>query len=311
METALALAAVAAGFTVSVVASRHAVANTAELAAGTGLPPFVIGFTLLAIGTDLPEIANSIVSSITGHGDLNVGDSIGSAATQVTLVLGLLPLVGGAFVISKKRVGRVGVATLFALFLGAALMTDGHISRFDAVVLISAWLIGTFVTWGPPPEDTQLPLQLVAADKIKKTAIVLFALAIVGGATLVAVWGLTNLAEALSVPEYIIAFFLASIGTSLPELVVTTTAIRRGERELAIGDALGATFIDSTLSLGIGPLIAPVAVTASLAVVGSLSAAIAVGIVTLTLALRGRHDWRTGVPFIVLYLLFYVVLLNL
>jgi cation:H+ antiporter len=140
---------------------------------------------------------------------------------------------------------------------------------------------------------------------------VLFALAIVGGATLVAVWGLTNLAEALSVPEYIIAFFLASIGTSLPELVVTTTAIRRGERELAIGDALGATFIDSTLSLGIGPLIAPVAVTASLAVVGSLSAAIAVGIVTLTLALRGRHDWRTGVPFIVLYLLFYVVLLNL
>ncbi|MEA1902438.1 MAG: hypothetical protein U9N56_02815 [Actinomycetota bacterium] len=310
LDAAIAVLAVIVGFTVSVLASRRAVDHTADLAAGTRLPPFVIGFTLLAVGTDLPEIANSIVASVSGHGDLNVGDSVGSAATQVTLILGLLPIVGGALVISKRRVARIGIATVFALLLGVALMADGDISRLDAVVLVSAWIIGSAVTWGPPPSGAQMPLQLEAAAKAKKTFIALFSLAIVGGATIVAVWGLTQLASAISVPEYLVAFFLASIGTSLPELVVTITAMKRGQSELAIGDALGATFVDSTLSIGIGPLIAPIAVTTSLVIPGSLAAAAAVGVVALVLAIRGRHDWRSGFVFILIYLAFYVVLLN-
>jgi cation:H+ antiporter len=194
------------------------------------------------------------VAWISGHGDLNVGDSVGSAATQATLVLGLLPLIGGAFVISKKRVARIGIATVFALLLGAALMIDGFISRLDAIVLLSAWIIGTAIMWGPAPADTQLSLQLEATAKVKKVFLVLSALALVAVGTTGAVWGLTRLAEAISTPEYVVAFFLASIGTSLPELVVTTTAIRQGQRELAIGDALGSSFLDSTLSIGIGPL---------------------------------------------------------
>lgn len=310
VDVAIPIGAVLVGFVLSVMASRRAVTNTTDLASGTSIPPFVVGFTLLAIGTDLPEIANSIVSSISGHGDLNVGDSVGSAATQATLVLGLLPIVGGALTLSKTRVLRIGIGTVFALLLGTALMMDGDISRFDATVLCSAFVIGIAITWGPPPEGTQMELSLVAAEKLKKAGVVLVSLAIVGGATTLAVWGLTELSEALSVPEYIVAFFLASIGTSLPELVVTTTAVRRKQTELAIGDALGASFIDSTLSIGIGPLIAPVAVTTSLAVAGSLAAAVAVGLVALVLAIRGKHDWATGIPFILLYVVFYVVLLN-
>ena len=310
VDGALPVGAVLLGFVISVVASRRAVANTTELAAGTSIPPFVVGFTLLAVGTDLPEIANSIVSSISGHGDLNVGDSVGSAATQATLVLGLLPIVGGALTLSKTRVLRIGIGTVFALLLGTALMMDGDITRFDALVLCVAFVIGIAITWGPPPEGTQMELSLQATEKLKKTGVVLVSLAVVGAATTLAVWGLTELSEALSVPEYIVAFFLASIGTSLPELVVTTTAMRRHQTELAIGDALGASFIDSTLSIGIGPLIAPVAVTTSLAVAGSLAAATAIGLVSLVLALRGRHTWATGLPFILLYVTFYVVLLG-
>lgn len=309
IDVLVAIGAVLAGFVLSVLASRRAVSNTAELAAGTSIPPFVVGFTLLALGTDLPEIANSIVTSVSGHGDLNVGDSVGSAATQATLVLGLLPIVGGALTVSKTRVVRIGIATVFALLLGAGLMMDGDVSRFDAVVLCSAFVIGLAITWGPPPEGTQMELSLEAAAKIKKTISVLLSLAIVGAGTTLAVWGLTRLSETLSVPEYIVAFFLASIGTSLPELVVTTTAMRRRQTELAIGDALGASFIDSTLSIGVGPLIAPIAVTSSLVMTGSLVAATAVGIVSLVLAMRGKHSWATGIPFILLYVVLYAVLL--
>ena len=121
---------------------------------------------------------------------------------------------------------------------------------------------------------------------------------------------MSSLAETLDIPEYIVAFFLAAIGTSLPELVVTLTAIRQGQKDLAIGNALGATFIDSTLSIGIGPLIAPVLVTPSLVVVGSVGAAVAIGLVAGILALRGKHDWRTGILFILIYLAFYFLLLT-
>ncbi|MEA1902071.1 MAG: hypothetical protein U9N56_00935 [Actinomycetota bacterium] len=312
LDSTLAILGVIGGFTLSVLASRKAVDNTAELAAGTNIPPFVVGFTLLALGTDLPEIANSIVSSLAGHGDLNVGDSVGSAATQATLVLGLLPFVGGAAImLSKTRVLRIGIATVFALLLGAGLMLDGEISRIDAMIFIAAWAIATAFTWGPPPEGTQMELSLEATEKLKKTLVVLLALAVVGGATLLAVWGLTTLAEAINVPEFIVAFFLASLGTSLPELVVATTAMRRHQTELAVGDALGATLIDSTLSIGIGPLIAPIVVTTSLVVPGSILTAGAVGIVALVLSIRGNHDWRSGVAFVLIYPALYLVLLNI
>ena len=312
LDGAIALAAVVVGFTISVLASRKAVSNTTELAAGTNIPPFVVGFTLLALGTDLPEIANSIVSSVLGEGDVNVGDSVGSAATQATLVLGLLPIVGGgAILLSKTRVLRIGIATVFALLLGAGLMADGNVSRFDALILIGAFAISMAFTWGPPPEGTQEELSLEAPQKLKKTLWILLALGIVGAATTLAVWGLRELAEAINVPKFIVAFFLASLGTSLPELVVASTAMRHHQTELAVGDALGATLIDSTLSIGIGPLIAPIVVTTSLVIPASIMTAGVVGIVALVLSVRGRHTWRTGILFMGLYLALYVVLLNI
>ncbi len=306
----IAVAAVVGGFVAAVLASRRAVTSTAEIAAGTRIPRFVIGFTLLAVGTDLPEIANSIAASVTGHGDLNVGDSVGSTATQVTLVLGLLPILAGAtFAISRPRISRVGVATVGALLLGAGLMVDGHLSRLDAVVLLAVWGLGSIFTFARAPEGTQLDLPLGAPGKLGKIASVLVSLAIVGTGALIALWGMTVLAEALSVPEYVIAFFGASIGTSLPELVVEIAALRQGQYELAIGDALGSSFVDSTLSIAAGPLIAPVAVTSALVVRGSVAAAVAVASVLSILALRRRHDWITGIGLVLTYVAFYVLLL--
>jgi cation:H+ antiporter len=310
LRLVLAGVAVAGGFLSAVLASRRAVANTVELAAGTRIPRFVIGFTLLAVGTDLPEIANSIASSVTGHGDLNVGDSVGSTATQVTLVLGLLPIIAAtSFVISRRRFVRVGSSTVVALLVGVFLMLDGRISRVDALILLAIWAVGSVLTFSRAPEGTQLDLPLAARGKLVKVGVVLLALAVVGVGALSAVWGMTVLAEAMSVPEYIIAFFGASIGTSLPELIVEFTAVRQGQSELAIGDAVGSSFVDATLSIGIGPLIAPVAVTADLVVRGSLVAAAAVTIVVSMLAIRRRHDWVTGLVLVLVYLAFYFLLI--
>ncbi len=307
-ELIAAAVSVALGFVVAVWASQRAVSHAADLAAMSKLPRFMIGFTLLAIGTDLPEIANSIVSSVTGHGDLNVGDSVGSAATQLTLILGLLPILGAvAFKVSRHRMIRVGIAIVGALLLGIALMTDGFLSRLDALILLGAWAVGSALLFGPGQHEEQETLPFGTNGRLSKVAIVVGALGVVALATVAAVWGLTVLAEALEVPEYLLAFFVASIGTSLPELIVDVTAVRQGQREMAIGGVMGASFIDSTLSIAAGPLIAPVAVTASLAVTGSLLAVGATIIVVSLLSWRRSHDWKSGVALLGVYAAFYVV----
>lgn len=101
------------------------------------------------------------------------------------------------------------------------------------------------------------------------------------------------------------------MGTSLPELTVSVTAVRRGQSDLAMGNILGASFIDSTLSLGAGPLLVPVAVTADIAVTGSIIAAAAIGFAMLILSVKKRHDWLSGVTLIGVFLLVYALILNL
>ena len=96
-----------------------------KLAHGLSIPPFIIGVTFFAVGTDIPEIANSVMASLAGHGDLNVGDSIGSVVTQITLVLGLFPFLGGRFVVGRYRAVATSSLTIAALLIGAFLVADG------------------------------------------------------------------------------------------------------------------------------------------------------------------------------------------
>jgi cation:H+ antiporter len=303
------MALIVGGLLVALFASRVAVDRAVALAAGTRVPPFVVGITLLAIGTDLPEIANSIVASIADQGDLNVGDSIGSAGTQVTLVLGLLPFVVGTFVVGARRVLRIGTVTVVALLGGAFLLADGFLSRGDAALLFVGWIVGSVVVWRDLPPGAEPAIQVRYADRWRQGLEALLALALVGAGAGGAVWGFTRIAELLDVPTYLLAFFAASIGTSLPELVVDITALRRGERDMAVGDVLGSSFVDSTLSIAAGPLLAPTAITASLAVRGSLAAAVAVALVVVVLARFREHNRWTGLLLLAIYGGFYAALL--
>ena len=128
------------------------------------------------------------------------------------------------------------------------------------------------------------------------------------GATL-GVRGITELADLWGVPTFLVAYFGASIGTSLPELVVAFTAIRRGETELAIGDVLGSSFADATLSISIGPLLFPTAVDGNLALTGALVAAGGATLVALLLGRGGDHGRRNGAILLLAYVASWPILL--
>lgn len=304
----LAVIAIVAGFTVTVLASRRAVSHARLLAEATAISPFIVGVTLFAIGTDLPEIANSVIASLADHGDLNVGDSVGSAVTQITLVLGLLPLTVGAFVVGRRRVLRPGLATVIALLVGAALFADGSLARFDAIILISMWVGGSlYIGLGQEPAD-QPVMRVPPRNALRHAVAALTMLAGVGIGAAVAIWGLIGAAETLDVPEYTVAFVIGALGTSLPELAANLTALRAGARDLAIGGVMGSSFVDSTLSISVGPLVAPTAITASLAVRGALIGATMVGAVVVLLSLTRQHSRWTGAGCLGLWILAYVLL---
>lgn len=294
-----------AGLVTAAYGSRWAVGQAIILAQGLRVSPYLIGFALLSIGTDIPEIANSILASVSGHGDLNVGDSVGSVATQITLGLAVIGLVGGSFPIGRGRVMPVTLLTVMALVLGAVLTADGWFSRRDGLVLLAGWAGASAVVWrtGRPLDES--PMEEAAGRPLLAALQVLGSLALVGLGAAAVVRAVIELAPLVGIPEYVISFFATSIGTSLPEIVVDINAIRVGRRDLAVGDVLGSCLVDATLSIGIGPVVAPGAVTAALALRGAVVATGAVTVATLLLLMTGRLDRRVGVVLVVCYLLMY------
>jgi cation:H+ antiporter len=309
VDLAVQLALLVGGLALALVASDVAVSYTRALAAALGAPSFVVGVVLVALGTDLPEIANSIASHLQDQGDVNVGDSVGSTLTQNTLVLGLFPLIVAVIAISRREVGLVMGLTVVGLALTALFVSDGHLGRVDGTVLVLAWIvsIGLVARLGAGHVVDEPPHVRIEGH-VRQALVVLGMLILVGIGATVAVRSLVGLAEDLGVPAFALAFFGASIGTSAPEIVVDLTALARGAPGIALGDALGSSLVDATLSIGIGPLVQPASVTARLAVVATIYTAIAITLVALLLLVRRRHD-RVSAPVLIgLYALSYVVL---
>jgi cation:H+ antiporter len=299
------------GLGVALVASDVAVSYTRSLAALLGAPPFVVGVVLVALGTDLPEIANSIASHLQEEGDVNVGDSVGSTLTQYTFVLGLFPLVIAVIAISRLQVGLVSVLTIGGLLLTTLFVLDGSLGRVDGLVLVLAWAVSMLlVTRLLPPAEPENPPAVRFRGRSAQVVVIMGALVVVGFGATLAVRSLVALSEEIGVPEFLLAFFGASLGTSAPEIAVDITALRQGAPAIALGDALGSSLIDSTLSIGIGPIVEPAPVTTRLAVTASLYTAAAIAAVALVLISRRRHD-RVSAPILMgLYALSYVVLIS-
>ena len=169
-----------AGVGLTLVASRKAVHYASALANGLAIPPFLIGVTLVSIGTDIPEIANSIIASVAGHGDLNVGDSVGSVMTQITLVFGLLPFFSGTISIHRRRTLLIGSFIVISLLMGMGLISDGYLSRIDAVILIITWAVFTGLSWHYAPQLSKPVLPTPSKRKLFHAFLVLIFLSLVG-----------------------------------------------------------------------------------------------------------------------------------
>ncbi|MFX1419808.1 MAG: sodium:calcium antiporter [Promethearchaeota archaeon] len=304
------------GIALIIYSSMKAVKHSAILAAALGVSPLIIGVSLVSIGTDISEIFNSLVSCAVGHADIDIGDSVGSDLTQLTLIFGILPLVSGMFYIHRKDIIILGACEILSLILIFTIVEKGYVTRLNGILLVGCLGIYIWLIYNANKESILQRVEMIEkieTPKSKKLHLLLATLGFVGVtvASFMIVESVIVISSVLNIHEYIISFFLVAVGTSLPELAVDINALRLGHHQIAIGDVVGSCIVDSTLSIGIGHVVFnrnPNYITAQLAVPTVLYTLIASFIVFITIAVRRKLDKKAGILFISLYFLSYAFL---
>lgn len=285
------LAQIAGGLVVLTGAAEALVYGAASLARRMGLSPLVIGLTVVSIGTSLPELVVGLEATITGTGDLALGNVVGSNIGNIALILGLSALVRPLKV--QAQIVQVDGPILAGVSLAfVALILDGALGRGDGLVLVGgivAYLVYSLYT----ARDASAAVTEEFEGAMPRVHSVLADLALlaVGIGGLVAgghllVGGAVAIAQGLGVGPIVIGLTIVAIGTSLPELATSVVAARRGKGDIAVGNAVGSSIFNLLGILGVTVLVQPL----STDTLGWLDIGVMVGVALLILPLF-RSDW--------------------
>lgn len=232
------------------------------LAERMGIPQIVIGLTVVAMGTSMPEFFVSLTSAINGTPDLAVGNVVGSNTFNTLFIVGVAAMVAPITILK----GTVRKDTPFALIASTLLLMmclDREISRWDALVLLALFIIFMIFTIRGA-KDTQ-PQAASTEPKQAKSSIRAAWLVGLGLAALVLgsnifVDNASAIARSLGVSDAIIGLTIVACGTSLPELATSVVAARQGNSGIAIGNVLGSNVFNILMILGLTGLVSPMAI---------------------------------------------------
>ncbi len=250
------------------------VRGASEVASGLGVPPVVIGLTIVGFGTSSPELVVNVVGALRGETDIAFGNVVGSNISNLGLILGIAALMSPIAMHSgviRRELPLLLLATTIMTVMALDGVLEGEpasISRIDAIVLALLFLIFVYVTVLDllRTQDADSLLVNVAETSIIKarTHSRLSWLVILGGFLLLFVGGEMTvrsgvaLATQLGVSSTIVGLFIVAVGTSMPELVTTIVAAVRGEPDLALGNVIGSNIFNSLMVLPASGVIAEI-----------------------------------------------------
>ena len=228
------------------------------------MPQIVIGLTIVAMGTSMPEFCVSLVSALKGTTDLAVGNIVGSNIFNTLLIVGVSAWVA-PMTILKSTVRKDIPFALFASVILLIMCLDGNISRLDAGILFVLFLVFMYVTLKsakPKEDDTTAKTDSIEDNKKPMAAWLSIVWIIVGLACLIGgsnlfVEGATKVAEHIGVSEAVIGLTIVAGGTSLPELATSVVSARKGNSGIAIGNVLGSNVFNILAILGVTGVITP------------------------------------------------------
>ncbi len=225
---------------------------------------FVIGATLVAFGTSLPEMAASMMAAGQGKSDMAVANVVGSVIFNITMVLGIVFLISKTMHPKRNLFALDSAWVIIPLVLFFIMIQDGVIGRIDGalyLLLMVSYLLFLFTSSKKDLEgeiDDDVSSEKFNWTKTIPLLVIGFALTI-GGAHFVVDSG-TNIAREFGISEWIIGIFLISLGTSLPELVVSLVAVKKGNAEMSIGNIIGSNVANFSMVLGAASLVNPLTV---------------------------------------------------
>ena len=230
------------------------------------IPEFIIGATLIALGTSLPEMAASIAASYNGQYQMAVANVIGSNVLNITLVLATVFLIARDINPDRDFFAKDSTWALVPVLVFILMIIDGVISRFDAMLLLllmGAYLMFLLSDAKNMPEEDIIDVE---NDTFSWTKVVPL---ITGGLLLViigahfTVESASSIAKSFGISQWVIGIIMVSLGTSLPELTVSITAALRGKVDMAIGNIIGSNMANTTVVLGTAALVHPLTLNAS------------------------------------------------
>lgn len=256
---ALAIIAVIIGLAVLVWSADTFIDGATSLAVRFNMPSFLIGVVILGIGTSAPELVVSALAAVAGSPDLALGNAYGSNIINITLVLGVTALISPILI--RANVIRHDLILLLAVTaLAAFQLLDGNLSMTNGIVLIAS-LIGVLLIQiflslrNNTAADVDAPKDINIAKALATLTLGLVLL-IVSSRSIV--WGAVELATLWGMSELLIGLTIVAIGTSLPELVASVAAARRGEHDMALGNVIGSNLFNTLGVVGVATVISPI-----------------------------------------------------
>ncbi|WP_394272566.1 calcium/sodium antiporter [Butyricicoccus sp.] len=298
------------GFVMLVKGADWFVEGAASLAARFGIPQLVIGLTIVAMGTSMPEAAVSITAALKGNAGITIGNVVGSNIMNVLVILGVTAVITNVAI--QKSTLKVEIP--FMLFVTAAMvvmgLTGNEIRFIEGVVLWALFLVYLaylFHLSRTGVEEEEEPAHAPMSIAKCLLAIVVGGVIVVLGSDF-AVDGATGIARMIGLSERFIGLTIVALGTSLPELVTSVTAARRGNAGIAIGNIVGSNLFNILFVAGTTALITPV-VFESAFVIDSL-VAIAAGVLLWLGTFRNKELRRpVGILMLLGYAAYFVYLL--
>ena len=228
------------------------------------IPEFIIGATLIALGTSLPEMAASIAASYNGKSDIAVSNVIGSNILNITLVLATVFLIAKKINPARDFFAKDSTWALVPVLVFVLMIIDGVISRFDATLLLL--LMGAYMMFllqdakGMPELESMEDSSKFSWFKVIIMLLIGFALVIVGAHF--SIESASEIARSFGISEWVIGIIMISLGTSLPELVVSISAAFKGKIDMAIGNIIGSNMANTTVVLGAAAMVQPIKIDA-------------------------------------------------
>ncbi len=307
------------GFAMLIAGADRMIVGATSVARKFNIPDIVIGLTIISIGTSAPEIVVNLIAAVRNEPGMVLGNVVGSNLFNVLMILGITSILGKIEVKRNTTWLEIPLSLLGAMlvfFMASDQWLDGQllnfISRSDGIVLISLGMI--FLVYNLELSRKEEPLTKVLPSKTERILpalgwIILGITGLILGGRII-VDNAVAISRAFNVSERVIAITVISVGTSLPELVTSILAVRKGKSDMAIGNVVGSNIFNVFFVLGLSAIVSPVQVAKES--FPDIYLNIIVGFLLFVFLLFDQKrvlSWKQGIIFLVIYFVYMLFLL--